>query len=64
MFGSIIHIFGLIMMSVASRYYQVLLAQGICSSIGASAIYYAGKFSCVMVIILIAYRCYKRWYMV
>ena len=50
MFGSVTHIFGLIMMSMSSKYYQVLLAQGICSSVGASAIYYAGKFSCVIVL--------------
>ncbi len=44
-FGSVLHLFGLVMMSLANRYYQILLAQGICSSIGASAIYYAGKLS-------------------
>jgi hypothetical protein len=43
-FGSIIHIFGLTIMSLATKYYQILLAQGICSSIGTSAIYYTSKF--------------------
>jgi MFS family permease len=61
MFGSAMHILGLLMMSVASKYYQVLLAQGICSSIGISAIYYAGRCSCAIVIILTSYRTYKRW---
>lgn len=42
-FGSAMHILGLLMLSLASKYYQVLLAQGICSSIGISAIYYAGR---------------------
>jgi hypothetical protein len=37
------HLFGLVMMSLASKFYQILLAQGICSSIGASAILYAGQ---------------------
>ncbi|PWY87145.1 MFS general substrate transporter [Aspergillus sclerotioniger CBS 115572] len=36
--GSFLHIFGLIMTSISTEYYQVLLAQGICSSIGLSAI--------------------------
>jgi predicted MFS family arabinose efflux permease len=41
--GSFFHVFGLMMTSISSRYYQFLLAQGICSAIGASAIFYAGK---------------------
>ncbi|PQE14723.1 monocarboxylate permease protein [Rutstroemia sp. NJR-2017a BBW] len=41
-FGTIAHIFGLAMTSLTNKYYQVLLAQGIFSSIGASAIYNAG----------------------
>jgi hypothetical protein len=59
-FGSVIHIFGLIMMSIARKYYQVLLAQGICSSIGTSAIYYSGKVLRFITIVLTFYRSYQR----
>ncbi|RAL04114.1 MFS general substrate transporter [Aspergillus ibericus CBS 121593] len=38
MAGSFLHVFGLMMASISTKYYQVLLAQGICSSIGLSAI--------------------------
>lgn len=34
------HVFGLMMTSLATEYYQFILAQGICSPIGASAIFY------------------------
>ncbi|PYI03423.1 MFS general substrate transporter [Aspergillus sclerotiicarbonarius CBS 121057] len=36
--GSFLHVFGLMMASISTEYYQVLLSQGICSSIGLSAI--------------------------
>lgn len=39
--GSFLHVFGLMMTSLCKEYYQFLLAQGICSSIGASCIFYA-----------------------
>ncbi|KAL2865520.1 MCT family MFS transporter [Aspergillus lucknowensis] len=38
--GSFFHIFGLMMVSVSSKYYQFLLAQGICSPIGTSALFH------------------------
>ncbi|KAL8816580.1 MAG: hypothetical protein Q9223_004428, partial [Gallowayella weberi] len=38
--GSILHVFGLMMASLCSDYYQFLLAQGVCSPIGASLIFY------------------------
>jgi hypothetical protein len=57
-FGSVMHLFGLLMMSIAKKYYQVLLAQGICTSIGTSAIYYSGKASCFIEIGLTFYRSY------
>ena len=41
LFGSIFHVFGLMMTSLASEYYQFILAQSICSGIAASAIYYS-----------------------
>ncbi|KKK22057.1 hypothetical protein AOCH_005620 [Aspergillus ochraceoroseus] len=39
--GSFFHVFGLMMTSISSEYYQFLLAQGICSPIGTSAIFHA-----------------------
>ncbi|KAL4820665.1 major facilitator superfamily domain-containing protein [Aspergillus spinulosporus] len=38
--GSFLHIFGLMMISISSKYYQILLAQGICSPIGTSALFH------------------------
>ncbi|KAL4910763.1 hypothetical protein BDW74DRAFT_184490 [Aspergillus multicolor] len=38
--GSFLHIFGLMMISISSKYYQFLLAQGICSPIGTSALFH------------------------
>ncbi|KAE8154369.1 major facilitator superfamily domain-containing protein [Aspergillus avenaceus] len=37
--GSFLHVFGLMMLSISKGYYQVLLAQGVCSALGASAIF-------------------------
>ncbi|PYH90151.1 MFS general substrate transporter [Aspergillus ellipticus CBS 707.79] len=37
--GSILHVFGLMMTSISTKYYQVLLAQGICGGMGLGAIY-------------------------
>jgi len=41
LFGSFCHVFGLLMASISASYYQILLSQGICSAMGASAIFYA-----------------------
>ncbi|KAI4111342.1 MAG: hypothetical protein LQ339_000541 [Xanthoria mediterranea] len=38
--GSFLHVFGLMMASLCSEYYQFILAQGVCSPIGASLIFY------------------------
>ena len=35
------HVFGLMMASLSTKYYQFILSQGICSPIGASIIFYA-----------------------
>jgi nitrate/nitrite transporter NarK len=40
--GTFLHVFGLMMTSLATKYYQFILAQGICSPIGASMIFYPG----------------------
>ncbi|KAL1840931.1 hypothetical protein VTK73DRAFT_3624 [Phialemonium thermophilum] len=37
--GSFMHVFGLMMASISSKYYQFLLAQGVCSAIGVAAIF-------------------------
>ncbi|KAM3508001.1 hypothetical protein MY11210_006923 [Beauveria gryllotalpidicola] len=37
--GTVLHVFGLMMCSLGTRYYQILLAQGVCSAIGVSAIF-------------------------
>jgi hypothetical protein len=40
--GTFFHVFGLMMTSLSTKYYQILLSQGIVSSLGASAVFYAG----------------------
>ena len=42
MAGTFFHVFGLMMTSLATEYYQFILAQGICSALGASMIFYPG----------------------
>lgn len=37
--GSIMHVFGLMMASIATQYYQFLLSQGVCSAIGVAAVF-------------------------
>lgn len=46
LFGSILHVFGLMMTSLSTQYYQFFLAQGVVSALGASAIFYPAM-SCV-----------------
>lgn len=41
LFGSFFHVFGLMMTSLSTQYYQFILAQGICSALGASAVFYS-----------------------
>jgi MFS family permease len=43
--GSVMHVFGLMMTSLSGKYYQFLLAQGVCSALGASAVFYAAMSS-------------------
>jgi MFS family permease len=40
--GSVFQVFGMMMTSLSTSYYQVLLAHGVCTSIGMSAIYVPG----------------------
>ncbi|KAF1985775.1 monocarboxylate transporter [Aulographum hederae CBS 113979] len=44
--GSFFHVFGLMMTSISSKYYQFILAQGICSPFGASLIFYPAMSVC------------------
>ncbi|RPA76179.1 MFS general substrate transporter [Ascobolus immersus RN42] len=44
--GTFMHIFGLMMTSLATEYYQFLLAQSFCSGLGACAIFFAAN-NCV-----------------
>jgi MFS family permease len=37
--GSFMHVFGIMMASLSTEYYQILLSQGLCSAIGVSAIF-------------------------
>lgn len=38
--GTFLHVFGLMMISLAQDYYQIFLAQGVCSAVGASMIFH------------------------
>lgn len=38
--GSILHVFGLMMTSISKEYYQIFLAQSVCSAIGCSFLFY------------------------
>lgn len=44
--GACLHVFGLMMTSISTKYYQFLLSQAICSAIGASMVFYPA-FNCV-----------------
>jgi MFS family permease len=37
--GTVMHVFGLMMASLSTRYYQFVLSQSVCSGIGASLIF-------------------------
>ncbi|KAH8889987.1 monocarboxylate permease-like protein-like protein [Thozetella sp. PMI_491] len=40
--GTFLHVFGLMMVSLCTQYYQFILAQSICSATGASILFFAG----------------------
>ncbi|KAH8648649.1 putative MFS monocarboxylate transporter [Xylariales sp. PMI_506] len=40
--GTFLHVFGVMMISISSEYYQLLLSQGICSPLGCSFVFYSG----------------------
>ena len=39
--GTFLHVFGLMMVSLSSHYYNIFLAQSICSGLGAAALYHS-----------------------
>ncbi|CAK7238173.1 hypothetical protein SEUCBS140593_010399, partial [Sporothrix eucalyptigena] len=41
--GTVFHIAGLVLLSFGTRYYQIFLAQSVCSAAGASAVFWAGS---------------------
>jgi MFS transporter, MCT family, aspergillic acid transporter len=43
--GTLFHVFGLMMASLAKTYYQFILSQGVCSAIGVACLYTPGKFN-------------------
>ena len=43
--GTLLHVFGLMMASLAKTYYQFILSQGVCSAIGVASLYTPGKFN-------------------
>jgi MFS family permease len=45
--GTFLHVFGLMMASISTQYWHFILAQGICSPLGASAVFYAAMSSVV-----------------
>ncbi|KAL2863151.1 putative MFS monocarboxylate transporter (Mct) [Aspergillus lucknowensis] len=45
LFGTFMHVFGLMMASLGTEYYQILLAQGVCSSIGISCLFTPATYS-------------------
>jgi MFS family permease len=38
--GTFLEVFGMMMLSLSTEYYQILLSQGVCTAIGASTIFY------------------------
>jgi len=41
--GTLIHVFGLMMMSLSTQYYQFILSQSVCTGIGAGAIFFSSS---------------------
>ncbi|KAL2862529.1 MCT family MFS transporter [Aspergillus lucknowensis] len=39
--GSLLHVFGLMMASISTEYYQIMLSQGVCSAIGVASVFQA-----------------------
>ncbi|CAK7203123.1 hypothetical protein SEUCBS139899_005852 [Sporothrix eucalyptigena] len=47
MVGTFMHVFGLMMASLSSQYYQFILSQGVCSPIGSSMLFFPAMTSCI-----------------
>ncbi|KAK2074465.1 hypothetical protein P8C59_008672 [Phyllachora maydis] len=45
--GSFLHVFGLMMASISTKYYQILLSQGVCSAIGVACTFQP-SLNCIM----------------
>lgn len=41
--GTLLHVFGLMMVSLSHKYYQFFLAQSVCSAMGSSALFWGGN---------------------
>lgn len=41
--GTFLHVFGLMMLSISTEYYQIFLSQAVCSAMGASALFWASN---------------------
>ncbi|RDW63804.1 hypothetical protein BP6252_11349 [Coleophoma cylindrospora] len=42
LFGTVVHVFGIMMASLGKTYYQIFLAQSVCSAMGAACLFYGG----------------------
>lgn len=54
LFGTFFHIFGIMMASLGKNYYELFLAQSVCSAMGASALFYGSTNS------LLTWFCKRR----
>ena len=53
-FGTFMHVFGLMMASLSTKYYQIILSQGICSPIGICCLFTPGTYSLTIILIALS----------